>query len=118
MVVEVDGRAYRVRLPDGIVASAGRNGRVQRRSSATPRRTGTAVAAPTGNSLTSPIQGTVLSVAVEQGASVEAGQLICIVEAMKMENEITAHQSGTVTDLSVAPGGTVQTGATIAVIEP
>jgi acetyl-CoA/propionyl-CoA carboxylase biotin carboxyl carrier protein len=118
MLVEVDGRSYRVRLPDGITASSGRNGRGTRRPAAGGRRGGTAVAAPTGNALTSPIQGTVLSVAVEPGASVELGQLICVVEAMKMENEITAHQAGTVAELHVVPGGTVQTGATIAMIEP
>ena len=69
-----------------------------------------------GDSLTSPIQGTVLRVAVEQGAQVEAGALICVVEAMKMENEITAHKSGTVKELPIAVGAAVATGDTLAVI--
>jgi acetyl-CoA/propionyl-CoA carboxylase biotin carboxyl carrier protein len=69
-----------------------------------------------GDSLTSPIQGTVLKVAVEQGAAVEAGALIAVIEAMKMENEITAHKSGTVSELPIAVGAAVTTGDTIAVI--
>jgi acetyl-CoA/propionyl-CoA carboxylase, biotin carboxylase, biotin carboxyl carrier protein len=64
----------------------------------------------------SPMQGTVLSVAVAEGDAVEAGQLICIVEAMKMENEVHAHQRGTVTELSVAAGWPVTTGQVICVV--
>jgi acetyl-CoA/propionyl-CoA carboxylase, biotin carboxylase, biotin carboxyl carrier protein len=66
--------------------------------------------------LVSPMQGTVLSVAVAEGDEVEPGQVICIVEAMKMENEITAHRAGTVSDLSVAPGEPVATGQVICVV--
>src|SRR5947209_2957189 len=69
-----------------------------------------------GDTLSSPIQGTVLKVAVEQGASVEEGSLIAVIEAMKMENEITAHKAGTVSELPIAVGGSVATGDTIAVI--
>jgi acetyl-CoA/propionyl-CoA/long-chain acyl-CoA carboxylase, biotin carboxylase, biotin carboxyl carrier protein len=67
--------------------------------------------------LVSPIQGTVLKVEVEKGAAVEEGALICVIEAMKMENEITAPASGTVEELNVSPGGSVSTGDTIAVIK-
>ena len=67
--------------------------------------------------LTSPLQGTVLRVDVEQGAEVEEGGLICVIEAMKMENEITAHRSGTVEELEVSEGGSVSTGDRIAVIK-
>ncbi len=116
VMVEVDGRAYRVRLPDGLAVASGT--RAARRPVRSGRPSATQVAAPTGNALRSPLQGTVLSVAVEPGAAVALGQLICVVEAMKMENEITAHQAGTVIELPVAPGATVQPGATIAVIEP
>jgi acetyl-CoA/propionyl-CoA carboxylase biotin carboxyl carrier protein len=70
----------------------------------------------TGDALTSPIQGTVLKVAVEQGAEVEQGALIAVIEAMKMENEITAHKTGTVSELPISVGGSVATGDTIAVI--
>jgi acetyl-CoA/propionyl-CoA carboxylase, biotin carboxylase, biotin carboxyl carrier protein len=58
----------------------------------------------------------VLRVATEKGAQVEEGALICVVEAMKMENEIVAHKTGTVAELNVADGGAVATGDTIAVI--
>jgi len=66
--------------------------------------------------ITSPIQGTILSVAVELGQTVKAGDLICVVEAMKMENEITATHDGVIRDLRVAPGETVRIGAPLAVI--
>ncbi len=69
-----------------------------------------------GDALTSPIQGTVLRVAVEAGADVEEGALIAVVEAMKMENEITAHKAGKIAELPIAAGGSVATGDTIAVI--
>ena len=69
-----------------------------------------------GDTLASPIQGTVLKVAVEAGAAVEEGALIAVVEAMKMENEITAHKAGTISELPISVGGSVATGDTIAVI--
>jgi acetyl-CoA/propionyl-CoA carboxylase biotin carboxyl carrier protein len=58
----------------------------------------------------------VLKVAVEQGAQVEEGALIAVIEAMKMENEITAHKAGTVAELPIAVGSSVATGDTLAVI--
>jgi acetyl-CoA/propionyl-CoA carboxylase biotin carboxyl carrier protein len=67
--------------------------------------------------LVSPMQGTVLAVHVSEGDEVVAGQLICIVEAMKMENEIHAQRAGTVTQLSVAVGEAVTTGQVICVVE-
>ncbi|MGZ4173012.1 MAG: acetyl-CoA carboxylase biotin carboxylase subunit [Solirubrobacteraceae bacterium] len=70
-----------------------------------------------GNTLVSPIQGTVLKVAVEAGGAVEQGALVAVIEAMKMENEITAHKSGKVTELPIAVGASVATGDTLAVIE-
>jgi acetyl-CoA/propionyl-CoA carboxylase biotin carboxyl carrier protein len=62
------------------------------------------------------MQGTVLAVEVAEGDEVRAGQVLCIVEAMKMENEITAHRDGVVTALSVEPGQPVQTGQVICVV--
>jgi len=67
--------------------------------------------------LVSPIQGTVLKVPVKKGDEVEEGTLICVVEAMKMENEITAHRAGKVSELAVTEGGSVAAGDTIARIE-
>jgi acetyl-CoA/propionyl-CoA carboxylase biotin carboxyl carrier protein len=69
-----------------------------------------------GDTLVSPIQGTVLKVAVESGAAVEEGALVCVIEAMKMENEITAHKAGKISELPIAVGASVATGDTIAVI--
>jgi acetyl-CoA/propionyl-CoA carboxylase biotin carboxyl carrier protein len=62
------------------------------------------------------MQGTVLSVAVADGDAVEAGTVVCIVEAMKMENEITAHRAGVVTELSVEPGQAVGNGQVVCVV--
>jgi acetyl-CoA/propionyl-CoA carboxylase biotin carboxyl carrier protein len=68
------------------------------------------------DAVVTPMQGTVLAVEVAEGDEVRAGQVICIVEAMKMENEITAHRDGVVTDLSVEPGQPVTTGHVVCVI--
>jgi acetyl-CoA/propionyl-CoA carboxylase biotin carboxyl carrier protein len=70
-----------------------------------------------GDTLASPLQGNVWKVMVEQGAAVEEGALVCIIEAMKMENEIYAHKAGTIAELAVQEGGAVKSGDTIAVIK-
>ena len=66
--------------------------------------------------MTSPLQGTVFKVVVQQGQAVTEGALICVIEAMKMENEITAHKTGMITELPVIAGAAVTTGDLIAVI--
>jgi len=71
-----------------------------------------------GHERVSPIQGTAIRIAVEVGSRVEAGDLVCVVEAMKMENELVAHQAGTVTSLSIEVGDGVKVGDVIATIEP
>jgi acetyl-CoA/propionyl-CoA carboxylase, biotin carboxylase, biotin carboxyl carrier protein len=68
------------------------------------------------DAVVSPMQGTVLSVRVSDGDEIEPGQVICIVEAMKMENEVHAHRAGVVSQLSVGAGETVSTGQVICVI--
>jgi acetyl-CoA/propionyl-CoA carboxylase, biotin carboxylase, biotin carboxyl carrier protein len=68
-------------------------------------------------SLPSPLQGTVFKVAVEKGAEVAEGDLICVIEAMKMENEIVAHRAGKVEELKVAEGDSVSSGDVLAVIK-
>jgi acetyl-CoA/propionyl-CoA carboxylase biotin carboxyl carrier protein len=70
-----------------------------------------------GDTLASPLQGNVWKVLVEQGAEVEEGALVCIIEAMKMENEIFAHKAGKIAELAVQEGGAVKSGDTIAVIK-
>jgi acetyl-CoA/propionyl-CoA carboxylase biotin carboxyl carrier protein len=74
-------------------------------------------AASSSEALPSPLQGTILKVAVAEGAEVSEGDLICVIEAMKMENEITAHRAGKVTALNVAEGAAIGSGDVIAVIE-
>jgi len=80
------------------------------------RRSARAGSGGGGDTLSSPIQGTVLKVAVKAGAAVDEGALVCVIEAMKMENEITAHKAGTVSELPIAVGASVTTGDTLAVI--
>ena len=63
------------------------------------------------------MQGTVLQVRVADGDTVETGQVVCIVEAMKMENEVTAHRNGVVSDLAIAVGQPVTIGQPICVID-
>jgi acetyl-CoA/propionyl-CoA carboxylase, biotin carboxylase, biotin carboxyl carrier protein len=108
-VVEVDGRRFEVRVvePEPPWAAAARARRERVRAHGVGGGHDAVVA---------PMQGTVLSVAVAEGDEVEAGQLICIVEAMKMENEVHAHRAGTVTQLSVQPGRPVGTGEVICVL--
>jgi acetyl-CoA/propionyl-CoA carboxylase, biotin carboxylase, biotin carboxyl carrier protein len=114
--VEVDGRLFGVRvIGDAGSPSANSGGGLRR-----PPRRERVEAAGGGagtETLVSPIQGTVLRVPVSKGDEVDEGALICVVEAMKMENEITAHRSGKVATLNVQEGGSVATGDTIAVIE-
>jgi acetyl-CoA/propionyl-CoA carboxylase biotin carboxyl carrier protein len=118
--VEVSGRRFEVKVigPPG-TAAAPVNGAAPA-TAPRPRRSDRAAGAKAGggaDALTSPIQGTVLKVAVEQGASVAEGALIAVVEAMKMENEITAHKAGTVAELPISVGASVATGDTLAVIQ-
>ena len=70
-----------------------------------------------GDTLLSPLQGNMWKVLVEQGQTVEEGQIVCIIEAMKMENEITAHKAGTIEDLPISEGAAVKSGDLLAVIK-
>jgi acetyl-CoA/propionyl-CoA carboxylase, biotin carboxylase, biotin carboxyl carrier protein len=108
--VEVDGRRFEVRVlrPEPAFAELGRRRRERSR--------GSGAGAPGRDAVVSPMQGTVLAVEVADGEEVEAGQVICIVEAMKMENEVHSHRAGVVTDLSVAPGQPVKTGQVICIV--
>ncbi len=111
VTAEVDGKRFEVRLfVDGAVGAT-KPKRPKRASSS-----GGAPSAATGDTVVSPMQGTVLKVLVEMGAQVAAGDVICIVEAMKMENEVSAHQAGTVKEVTIAEGDGVQAGQVLAVV--
>jgi acetyl-CoA/propionyl-CoA/long-chain acyl-CoA carboxylase, biotin carboxylase, biotin carboxyl carrier protein len=117
-VVEVAGKRFDVRIhgegPAAAVAAPAANG--ARPAPRRERRGPGGGAAAGGDALPSPLQGNVFRVLVEPGAQVEAGALICIIEAMKMENEVTAHKAGTIAELPIAEGTAVTTGQTLAVI--
>ncbi|MBB5855057.1 acetyl/propionyl/methylcrotonyl-CoA carboxylase subunit alpha [Amycolatopsis umgeniensis] len=108
VVVEVGGRRLEVSLPGGFSLDGGGGGTAVK---AKPRkRAGGTKAAVSGDAVTAPMQGTIVKVAVEEGQQVEAGELVVVLEAMKMENPVTAHKAGTVTGLSVEVGTAVTQG--------
>jgi acetyl-CoA/propionyl-CoA carboxylase biotin carboxyl carrier protein len=118
VTVEVGGRRLEVVLPAGLAlgtaggASSGR---------AAPKRAGRAKAGAqvSGDALTSPMQGTLVKIAVEEGATVEEGALVVVLEAMKMEQPLTAHRSGIVKGLTVSVGEVVTSGAVICeIVDP
>jgi acetyl-CoA/propionyl-CoA carboxylase biotin carboxyl carrier protein len=115
-LVEVSGKRFDVKVrgeastPNGAVPAARPAPRRERKSS----RSG---GGGSGDALVSPLQGNVFKLLVKEGAEVEEGTLICIIEAMKMENEITAHKAGTVAELPISEGAAVASGDTLAVIK-
>jgi len=114
VVVEVGGRRLEVSLPAGMGASTGGGA-----AKASPKRSSKKAGgrAASGDSLTSPMQGTIVKVAVENGDLVEAGDLILVLEAMKMEQPLNAHRAGTVRGLSAAVGEVVTSGAALCEIK-
>jgi acetyl-CoA/propionyl-CoA carboxylase biotin carboxyl carrier protein len=110
ITVEVGGRRVEVSLPAGLAASGSAG---KRRTPPSSHRASSSHAAASGDSLTAPMQGTIVKVAVSEGQPVEAGELVVVLEAMKMEQPITAHQGGTVTDLTAAIGDVVSSGAVL-----
>jgi len=120
-VVEVDGRRLEVSLPGdlfvpdrtggGSPASGSQSARGARRSRTSGRPSAVASA-----DLAAPMQGTIVRVAVAEGDRVEEGDLVVVLEAMKMEQPITAHRAGTVTDLRAVAGVTVTSGAVLCTI--
>jgi acetyl-CoA/propionyl-CoA carboxylase biotin carboxyl carrier protein len=114
VVVEVGGKRLEVVLPPGLVATGrGTGGRRPPRRSAAGR----AEVGGGGDALTSPMQGTIVKIAVEEGQVVQDGDLVVVLEAMKMEQPLTAHKSGTVTGLVAEVGQTVTSGAVICEIK-
>jgi acetyl-CoA/propionyl-CoA carboxylase biotin carboxyl carrier protein len=121
--VEVDGKRFHVRVwvPEDATAPVAAGGVAVAPRSARPRRAGgghAAAAAGSGSgNVTVPMQGTIIKVLVIVGDAVEEGQVVAILEAMKMENAITAEKTGTVAEVKVAPGDTVGAGDVVVVID-
>jgi acetyl-CoA/propionyl-CoA carboxylase biotin carboxyl carrier protein len=109
ITVEVGGKRIEVVLPAGLGSSSAPAAK------AAPKRGGKkgAAKAASGDSLVSPMQGTIVKIVIEEGAVVAAGDTIVVLEAMKMEQPLTAHKAGTVTGLTAEVGQTVTAGATI-----
>jgi acetyl-CoA/propionyl-CoA carboxylase biotin carboxyl carrier protein len=117
--VEVSGKLFEVKVigdaASAPVGAAGGGAGLKR----TPRRerSGGGGSAASGDELVSPLQGNVFKVPVEEGQEVSEGDLVCVIEAMKMENEITAHKSGKITKLAAKEGASVNPGDLLAKIE-
>ncbi|WP_072692121.1 acetyl/propionyl/methylcrotonyl-CoA carboxylase subunit alpha [Rhodococcoides fascians] len=119
VIVEVGGRRVEVSLPGELTlggGSGGNAGAVRRKPKARTRG-GAGAGAASGDSVTAPMQGTVVKVAVDEGQEVAAGDLVAVLEAMKMENPVTAHKAGTITGLSVTAGDAITQGTVLAEIK-
>ena len=119
VVVEVGGRRLEVSLPGDLAlgnGSAAGAGVIRKKPK--PRKRGAhAGAAASGDAVTAPMQGTVVKVAVEEGQEVAAGDLVVVLEAMKMENPVTAHKDGTIAGLAVEVGAAITQGTVLAEIK-
>ena len=110
VVVEVGGKRVEVSLPAGFAigsSTAATTGSPKKRSAKKAATTAS------GDAVTAPMQGTIVKVEVSEGQQVQAGDLIVVLEAMKMEQPLTAHKAGTVTGLAAEKGATVSTGAVL-----
>jgi acetyl-CoA/propionyl-CoA carboxylase biotin carboxyl carrier protein len=114
--VEVSGKLFDVKVIGEAGAGGAAAAPVGKKPPKRERKAG-AGAGASSTALAAPLQGTIFKVVVEQGAEVAEGDLICIIEAMKMENEIVAHRAGKVTSLNVVEGAAVSSGDVLAVIE-
>jgi acetyl-CoA/propionyl-CoA carboxylase biotin carboxyl carrier protein len=114
--VEVSGKLFDVKVIGEALAGVAPAGAGAKRPPKRERRSGGGPSA-SSEALPSPLQGTVFKVAVEKGAEVAEGDLICVIEAMKMENEIVAHRAGKVEELNVVEGASVSSGDVLAVIK-
>ncbi|MEU6499405.1 biotin carboxylase N-terminal domain-containing protein [Streptomyces californicus] len=116
VVVEVGGKRLEVSLPSSLGMSLARTGLA---AGAKPKRRAAkkAGSAASGDSLASPMQGTIVKIAVEEGQEVKEGDLVVVLEAMKMEQPLNAHRSGIIKGLSAAVGASVSSGALICEIK-
>ena len=117
ITVEVGGKRLEVVLPGGFGGGAGVGSTQESARRRPARRTSTSkAAAVSGDALTSPMQGTIVKIVAAEGQLVASGDLVVVLEAMKMEQPLTAHKAGTVTDLRAEIGATVTAGAAICTI--
>ncbi|TVT36089.1 acetyl/propionyl/methylcrotonyl-CoA carboxylase subunit alpha [Amycolatopsis rhizosphaerae] len=116
VVVEVGGRRLEVSLPGDLALGGGNGGRGAAAKAKPRKRAGGTKAAVSGDAVAAPMQGTIVKVAVEEGQQVEAGELIVVLEAMKMEHRISAPADGVVDQLPVSVGQQVEVGAVLAVV--
>jgi len=114
--VEVSGKLFDVKVIGEAVAGGAPASANGRKPPKRERKAGGGGGA-SSEALAAPLQGTVFKVVVEQGAEVNEGDLICVIEAMKMENEIAAHRSGKVEELKIAEGDAVSSGDVLAIIK-
>ena len=114
VVVEVGGRRLEVSLPGDLALGSG--GAAPTKTT-TRKRHGKGAPKTSGDAVTAPMQGTVIKVAVSDGDTVSTGDLIVVLEAMKMENPVTAHKTGTIKSLAVEPGSPVGQGAVLCEIK-
>jgi acetyl-CoA/propionyl-CoA carboxylase biotin carboxyl carrier protein len=110
VTVEVDGKRLEVVLPAGLGSGIPAANTVAAPRRASRRKAG---AAASGDALTTPMQGTIVKIAVAEGDQVESGQLVVVIEAMKMEQPLNAHKTGTVSALNAELGQTLSSGAVI-----
>jgi acetyl-CoA/propionyl-CoA carboxylase biotin carboxyl carrier protein len=115
IVVEVGGKRVEVSLPEGI--SLGGGGGSATKKAAPKRASKKGGGGATGDSLAAPMQGTIVKIAVEEGQEVAAGDLIVVLEAMKMEQPLNAHKAGVITALTAEVGATVPTGTVLCEIK-
>ena len=113
VTVEVGGRRLEVVLPSGLGGLSAGGGAGGGSAKKPTRSTKKAGAAASGDSVTSPMQGTIVKVAVEEGQTVAEGDVIVVLEAMKMEQPLKAHKAGTVTGLQAVVGAGVTNGAVV-----
>jgi len=116
VVVEVGGRRLEVSLP-GNLALGGGGGATAAKAPPRKRGGGKGGAKVSGDAVTAPMQGTIIKVAVADGDTVSAGDLVVVLEAMKMENPVTAHKDGTITGLSADTGSSISQGTVICEIK-
>ncbi len=123
VVVEVSGRRLEVSLPgdlalrNGEIAGASASNVIRKKPKPRKRGSHAGAGSASGDAVTAPMQGTVVKVAVEEGQEVSTGDLVVVLEAMKMENPVTAHKDGTITGLAVEAGAAITQGTVLAEIK-